>query len=150
MLKVEDWAPEIEVILADNQELSLRLFRGKKVVIYFYPKDNTPECTVQACDFRDNLDASESQNVTILGVSSDTIQSHKNFAKKHSLPFPLISDPEHTISKTYGVWKEKKNYGKTYMGIERTSFVIDEHGKIIAIFSKVRVKGHIQKLERML
>ena len=136
MLKVEDWAPEIEVILADNQELSLRLFRGKKVVIYFYPKDNTPECTVQACDFRDNLDASESQNVTILGVSSDTIQSHKNFAKKHSLPFPLISDPEHTISKTYGVWKEKKNYGKTYMGIERTSFVIDEHGKIIAIFLK--------------
>ena len=150
MLKVGDWAPAIEVILADNQELSLRLFRGKKVVIYFYPKDNTPECTVQACDFRDNLDASESQNVTILGVSSDTIQSHKNFAKKHSLPFPLISDPEHTISKTYGVWKEKKNYGKTYLGIERTSFVIDEHGKIIAIFSKVRVKGHIQKLERML
>lgn len=146
MLQVGDSAPDFQGILWNEEKISLGQFLGQKVIIYFYPKDNTPGCTSEACDFQENLAKFEHGNVAIIGISPDKNVSHKSFSKKYGLTFPLISDPENIISKKYGVWKEKKNYGRIYMGIERTTFVIDEAGIVLAVFPKVRVKGHIQTL----
>ena len=150
MLQIGSLAPSFEGVSTDGTILSLGHFREKRLILYFYPKDNTPGCTTEACDFQDNLSSFKSRNVSILGVSPDTIGSHEKFSGKYGLAFPLISDPENIISKLYGVWKEKINYGRTYMGIERTTFIIDEVGIIIAILPKVRVKGHIQALVDLL
>lgn len=146
MLQVGDSAPDFQGILWNEAEISLGQFLGQKVIIYFYPKDNTPGCTTEACDFQANLAIFAGQNFAIVGISPDKNASHKTFSRKYGLTFPLISDPENIISKKYGVWKEKKNYGRTYMGIERTTFVIDENAIVIAIFPNVRVKGHIQAI----
>ena len=146
MLELGNLAPDFQTVLGNGEEISLSQFRGQKVILYFYPKDNTPGCTTEACDFQANLATFQARNVTVLGISPDKIDSHNRFAHKYDLTFPLISDTDLTISNLYGVWKEKMNYGRTYMGIERTTFVIDETGTIISIFPKVRVKGHIQRL----
>lgn len=146
MLQVGDSAPDFQGIVGNDKGISLGEFLGQKLILYFYPKDNTPGCTTEACDFQDNLSTFKSRNTVIVGVSPDKGASHKTFAKQFGLTFPLVSDLDNIISRIYGVWKEKKNYGRSYMGIERTTFIIDENGKIIAIFPNVRVKGHIQAI----
>jgi thioredoxin-dependent peroxiredoxin len=117
-------------------------FRGRKVVLYFYPKDGTAGCTREAVEFRDLAQEFEKQDITILGVSKDSVKSHQKFKQKNELPFTLLSDPEAKVLNLYGVWKEKKLYGRTYMGTERTTFLIDEKGIVQKIYRKVKVKGH--------
>ena len=130
-------------IEGNEREYSLNDFAGQKVVLYFYPKDNTSGCTQEACDFRDNMNRL-TPHITVVGVSPDTINSHKKFQEKQSLNFILLSDPEHKLAEKYEVWKEKLMYGKKYMGIERSTFVIDENGKIEKEWRKVKVKGHVE------
>jgi peroxiredoxin Q/BCP len=128
-------------------EITLSDYRGKSaVVLYFYPKDDTPGCTTQACGFRDLLPSFEAQGAVILGVSPDDQASHQKFAEKFTLPFPLLADPNHSVAEAYGAWKEKTNYGKTYMGIERTTFVIDRDGNIAQIYPRVKVDQHVEKV----
>ena len=146
MLKVGDPAPLFAALSGSGQSLSLKDFRGKKVILYFYPKDNTPGCTQEACDFRDARDRLQSKGVTVLGVSPDSVSSHQKFKKKYSLPFPLIVDEDHRIAQAYGVWQEKSLYGRKFMGIVRSTFVIDEKGKIAEVHQKVKVNGHVESL----
>lgn len=133
MLKVGDKAPDFG---------RLRELRGKKVVVYFYPKDDTPGCTQEACEFRDLDRAFREKGVAVVGVSPDGEASHEKFRGKLGLPFVLVSDADKKIVQTYGVWKEKSMYGRKYMGVERTTFLIDEKGRIAAVWEKVKVKGH--------
>ena len=128
-----------------SQTLSLADLKGKVVVLYFYPKDDTPGCTKQACALRDGW-AQISEKATILGVSIDSIKSHEKFIKKHSLPFAILSDEDHEIANAYGVWVEKSMYGKTYMGTERTTFVIAPDGKVRAVFPKVKPDEHLDQV----
>ena len=121
---------------------SLESFKGKPIVLYFYPKDDTPGCTTEACAFRDAREDYANAGAVVLGVSPDDTKSHKKFADKFSLDFPLLADLGNTVCEAYGVWKEKSMYGKTYMGVERTTFVIDREGRIAKIFAKVKVDGH--------
>ncbi|WP_437187255.1 thioredoxin-dependent thiol peroxidase [Planctomicrobium sp. SH668] len=138
-------APAFTLPASTGEKLKLSDYAGKKnVVLYFYPRDNTPGCTQEACDFRDNIAALESDETVVLGVSTDSVASHEKFAAKFELPFPLLADTEHLVSEKYGVWGEKKNYGKTYMGLNRTTFLIGKDGKIKAVWQKVKVKGHVQ------
>lgn len=123
---------------------------GKNVVLYFYPRDNTPGCTQEACDFRDQLSSFEEFDAVVLGVSGDSLASHEKFTNKFELPFPLLADEDHAIAEKYGVWVEKKNYGKTYMGIQRATFLIDKQGKIAAVWPKVKVKGHVDEVREKL
>jgi peroxiredoxin Q/BCP len=139
-------APEFDLPTGDDTTLSLKELKGKKVVLYFYPKDNTSGCTKEACSFRDEIKRFEKKGAVIIGVSIDSVESHKKFSQKFDLPFPLISDAKKELVKKYGVWKEKSMYGKKYMGIERTTFVIDEKGKIIHVFPKVKVDGHSEEI----
>jgi len=141
-LQVGDKAPSIEAKDQDGNTIKLSDFQGKKVVIYFYPKDSTPACTAQACSLRDNYEALLAKGYVVLGVSVDDEKSHKKFANKYSLPFPLLADSEHTIVEAYGVWGEKMLYGRKYMGTIRTTFIIDEKGVIQEIISKVDTKNH--------
>ncbi len=150
MLEVGDEAPEFTAPDDGGGKIKLKDLRGKKVVLYFYPKDNTPGCTTEACDFRDNIALFAKQGAAVLGVSPDSVASHDRFKSKFDLPFPLISDPEHGIAEAYGVWKEKSLYGRKFMGIVRSTFVIDEKGKIAEIYSKVRVKDHVRSLLKTL
>lgn len=131
-------APEFTAVTDSGETVSLRDFRGKRVVLYFYPKDDTPGCTTQACGFRDNYPVIEEKNAVVLGVSPDSAKSHTKFKTKFNLPFTLLVDEDHTIADAYGVWVEKSMYGKNYMGIERSHFVIDEAGRIVE--AKVKVK----------
>lgn len=127
-------------------QISLAGYHGKSsVVLYFYPKDDTPGCTTEACNFRDLLPQFEAAGSTILGISPDDQASHVKFAENHALPFPLLADVGHAVAEAYGVWKEKTNYGKTYWGIERTTFVIDKEGKIAKVYPRVKVEDHAQK-----
>ena len=139
-------APPFRVPAVTRQgetEMSLGDYRGKSsVVLYFYPKDDTPGCTTQACGFRDQYADFQAAGSAILGISPDDRASHVQFAEKYALPFPLLADPDHAVAEAYGVWKEKNNYGKTYMGIERTTFVIDRDGKIAKIYPRVKVDQH--------
>ncbi len=128
-----------------SQTLSLADLKGKVVVLYFYPKDDTPGCTKQACALRDGW-SQISEKATVLGVSIDSIKSHEKFIKKHSLPFAILSDEDHEIANTYGVWVEKSMYGKTYMGTERTTFVIAPDGKVRAVFPKVKPDEHLDQV----
>ncbi len=146
MLKVGDPAPDFQATLDSGEEISLSRYRGKKVVLYFYPKDNTPGCTREACDFRDNITTVDAKGGVVLGVSTDSVKSHQKFKDKFQLPFPLISDEDKQVVQAYEVWKEKKQYGRTYMGTERTTYVVDEEGKIAQIFNKVKVNGHVEKV----
>ena len=140
-----DNAPNFSLESDDGGKITLSELRGKRVVLYFYPKDSTPGCTTQACDFRDMKDDFSAKNTVVLGVSKDSLKSHANFRAKQSLNFPLLSDPELEVHKLYGAWGEKKNYGKTYMGTIRTTVVIDEEGKIMSFGGNVRAKGNAQR-----
>ena len=129
-LQVGDSAPDFTATTDTNQVVKLSDYRGKRVVLYFYPKDDTPGCTTQACNFRDNYLEIEEKNAVVLGVSPDNVKSHQKFKTKFDLPFTLLADEDHALAEAYGVWGEKSMYGKTYMGIIRSQFVIDENGKI--------------------
>jgi thioredoxin-dependent peroxiredoxin len=137
-VKVGDMAPDFELPSDTGEPVKLSDFRGKRVVLFFYPKDDTPGCTTQACSFRDNYPVIEEKNAVVLGLSPDGIKSHQKFKTKFNLPFMLLADENHGVAEAYGVWAEKRNYGKTYMGIERSHFVIDEEGKIIDAQVKVK------------
>jgi thioredoxin-dependent peroxiredoxin len=139
-------APAFEGIDQDGKTVKLSDYKGKKVVLYFYPKDNTPGCTAEACNLRDNYDDLIKKGFAIVGVSGDSIKSHKGFAGKYSLPFPLIADDSKNIINDYGVWQEKSNYGKKYFGIVRTTFIIDEKGNIGKIISKVETSNHTEQI----
>lgn len=147
MPRIGDRAPAFTLPAVPGGKVRLSQFRGdKNVVLYFYPRDNTPGCTQEACDFRDNLAALNRRETIVLGVSTDSIESHRKFAEKFSLPFPLLSDEDHAVSEKYGVWVEKKNYGKSYMGIQRATFLIDRQGKVAAVWPKVKVAGHVAEV----
>ena len=145
-LKKGDKAPECNAKDQDGSMVSLKDFAGKKVVLYFYPKDDTPGCTAEACDFRDNYQSLKAKGFEIIGVSVDDEKSHKKFEQKYELPFTLIADTEKQIVEQYGVWGEKNMYGKKYMGISRKTFVIDETGNIEAVIAKVDTKNASQQL----
>ena len=146
VLSVGDKAPAFSLAAQDGKKYSLKDFKGKKVVLYFYPKDNTSGCTQEACDFRDNLPAFKKKGSVVIGVSADSASSHQKFAEKHDLVFTLLSDEDKSMLTAYGVWKEKSMYGRKYMGIERTTILIDEKGTITQIFPKVKVPGHIDEV----
>jgi peroxiredoxin Q/BCP len=146
MLKVGDKAPDFSLPSSEGEEVSLKDLRGKKVVLYFYPKDDTSGCTKEACSFSENLGRVKKKGAVIYGVSADSIGSHEKFIDKYSLSFPLLSDESRETIKAYGVWQQKSLYGKKYMGIVRTTFIIDERGKIAHIFEKVKVEGHTEEV----
>jgi thioredoxin-dependent peroxiredoxin len=141
-------APDFTLESTGGEPVSLSDFLGKTVVLYFYPKDDTPGCTKEACDFRDSWDQIADAGAVVLGVSNDSIPSHDKFRKKYSLPFALLSDPKQKVSEAYGAWKQKTLYGKSFLGIERSTFVIGPDGKTKAIFRKVKVDGHIGEVLR--
>jgi len=143
-------APAFSLKNADGKKVSLKDFLGKRVVLYFYPKDMTSGCTKEACDFKDSLPNFSKLDAIIIGISADTADMHKKFIQKYGLPFELLSDETKEIIQKYGVWKEKSMYGKKYMGIERTTFLIDENGYITKVFSKVKVAGHIEEVLKIL
>lgn len=145
-LKAGQKAPAFSLPNQDGNVVSLSQFKGKKVVLYFYPKDDTPGCTKESCAFRDGMDEIRESGAVVLGVSGDSVDSHKKFAKKFTLNFPLLSDERKTVLQAYGVWKEKSLYGRKFMGIERTTFIIDEQGTIDDIFQKVKVDGHLEEV----
>lgn len=145
-LKVGDLAPAIEAVDQDGNVVSLASLRGRRVILYFYPKDNTPGCTAEACDLRDNYQDLKDKGYVIIGVSADNEKSHKNFSSKYGLPFTLIPDKERRVILDYGVWGKKKLYGKEYEGTNRLTFIIDETGKIIHIFTKVDTKNHTKQI----
>jgi peroxiredoxin Q/BCP len=135
-------APDFTATTDAGTPLTLSSLRGKPVVLYFYPKDDTPGCTAEACAFRDDFPRFEGLDAVILGVSPDTAERHKKFKEKYSLPFTLIADPDHAVADAYEAWGEKSLYGRKYMGVSRSTFVIDRQGRIAAVFPKVKVKGH--------
>ena len=145
-LKIGDMDPAIKANNQNGEEVNLSDFEGKKVVLYFYPKDSTPGCTQEACNLRDNYNTLIKQGYVVLGVSPDGEKSHLKFIEKHELPFDLLADTEKKILNDYGVWGEKKMYGRTYMGVIRSTFVIDEEGKIEDIIEKVKVKDHTAQI----
>lgn len=138
-------APDFTLPASNGKNVSLHDFRGKNVVLYFYPKDNTLGCTRESCDFRDKADEFTAKDTVILGVSTDDLTSHEKFIKKYNLPFLLLSDTEAEVSKLYGVYKLKKNFGKEYMGIERSTFIIDKEGRLVKEYRKVKVDGHVDE-----
>jgi peroxiredoxin Q/BCP len=143
-ISVGDQAPAFNLKNAEGQTVRLADFKGKKIVLYFYPKDMTPGCTKEACGFQTDLEPIAAENTVVIGVSTDDETSHQKFAAKYGLQFPLLSDPDHAVADSYGVWQEKNNYGKKYWGIKRTTFLIDEQGKIAHIFKKVDTARHSQ------
>lgn len=145
-LKVGDHAPDFEGKDQNGNKIKLSDFKGKKVVLYFYPKDDTPGCTAQACNLRDNFGQLKKANYEILGVSSDDEKSHRKFIEKYSLPFPLIADTDKKINEAYGVWQEKTTFGKTYMGTVRTTFVVNEDGILENIIEKVQTEDHTSQI----
>ncbi len=144
--RLGDPAPDFTAETSGGRRVTLSELRGRTVVLYFYTKDNTPGCTREACDFRDAAAALTRKNAVVLGVSTDSVASHDRFAAKHGLEFPLISDPDHTIAEKYGVWRTKSLWGRTFLGMVRSTFVIDEKGRIAEVYDKVRVKDHVDKV----
>lgn len=145
-LTIGDIAPAFSAKDQQGNTISLNQFKGKKVILYFYPKDNTPGCTAEACDFRDNYQSLTAKGMEVIGVSVDDEKSHQKFIDKYSLPFTLLADTDHTIVNAYGVWVEKNMYGRKYMGIQRSTFVIDEKGYILQIIKKVNTKNPTDQL----
>lgn len=146
MLRVGDGAPGFSATTDDGNTLSLEQFRGRKVVLYFYPKDETPGCTKEACDFRDSHSRLLRAGAVVLGVSADSVESHAAFRDRHGLPFPLISDPDRTIIDAYGARKREGLIGRTFLGVERMTFVIGEDGVVTHIFHNVKVRGHVEEV----
>ncbi len=145
-LEPGDAAPSFTLEDQDREARSLEDFAGTPLILYFYPKDETSGCTAEACDFRDGYDRLEGKEAEVLGVSPDSAESHRGFIQKHDLPFPLLVDPEHEVAEAYGAWGEKKNYGRTYEGIIRSTFLIDGEGRIARSWYNVRVKGHVEQV----
>lgn len=145
-MNIGDMAPDFELPGSDGKTHKLSDYRGKKVILYFYPKDNTPGCTTEACDLRDNFKTIGDLNTIILGISKDNLNSHNKFIEKFNLPFVLLSDEDKTVCSLYDVIKEKNMYGKKVMGIERSTFLIDENGLLIKEYRKVKVKGHVEAI----
>ena len=145
-MKIGDKAPEVLGIDANGREIKLSDYAGRKVVLYFYPKDNTPGCTAQACSLRDNYNELRDAGYEVIGVSKDSTASHTRFAEKHNLPFTLIADTDLQLNQTFGVWREKKMCGRTSMGTVRTTFIIDENGIIADIIEKVDTKDHSNQI----
>lgn len=143
-------APDFSLTSDVGGDVRLSDLRGRKVVLYFYPKDDTPGCTIQACDFRDALPRFEGMDAIVLGVSADTVESHATFREKHGLTFPLLADVDHAVSEGYGVWKEMMLFGKPTMGIERSTFLIGEDGTVEAVWRKVDPNGHMEMLAKRL
>ena len=150
MIKEGDQAPQFSLPADDGTVVTRDSLRGKNVVLYFYPKDDTSGCTKEACDFRDAFPRFGKIDAEVIGVSPDNIESHRKFKKKYQLPFRLLADESHKLADAFGVWKEKLMYGRKYMGIERTTAIIDRQGKVARIFPKVRVPGHVQEVEAAL
>lgn len=145
-LKEGDLAPDFVLPSSGKGTVSLAALRGRKVALYFYPKDDTPGCTQESCDFRDNLSRLSAQGIEVIGISRDSPASHDLFREKYSLNFPLGSDEKGEVTEKYGVWVEKSMYGKKYMGIDRATFLIGEDGRIIKIWRKVKVGGHVEEV----
>ena len=139
-------APEFTLPDSQGNQVSLSDFQGKNVILYFYPKDNTKGCTLEAVNFRDNYEEIKQKDTVVLGISKDSIKSHVNFISKYHLPFILLSDKDESVCELYGVWKKKSMYGREYMGIERTTFLINKKGIILKIFHKVKVQGHVEEI----
>ncbi|HET7657739.1 MAG TPA: thioredoxin-dependent thiol peroxidase [Bacillales bacterium] len=144
-VEVGKQAPDFKLKASNGEGVSLSDFKGKNVILYFYPKDDTPGCTTEACDFRDQHATFQDLNTVILGVSPDPLASHEKFIDKYDRPFLLLADEDHEVAEQYGVWKLKKNFGKEYMGIERSTFVIDKDGQLVKEWRKVSVKGHVEE-----
>jgi thioredoxin-dependent peroxiredoxin len=142
---IAEQAPDFQLEASNGELMKLSDFRGSNIVLYFYPKDMTPTCTTQACDFRDYYNEFQDVNAVILGVSTDPIKQHEKFIEKYQLPFRLLADEEQKAANAYGVWKLKKNFGKEYMGIERSTFLIDKNGTLVKEWRKVKVKGHVEE-----
>jgi thioredoxin-dependent peroxiredoxin len=146
MLQENDVAPDFTLESDTGEQVTLSSLRGSKVVLYFYPKDDTPGCTTQACELRDHAGEFDSRGTTILGVSPDPVKKHRKFKDKYQLPFTLLADVDHQVAEQYGVWKEKSMYGRTYWGNERTTFVIDEEGRISRVLPNVKPAEHVGQL----
>ena len=146
MVEEGELAPDFELRSDEGERVKLSQFRGKPVVLYFYPKDDTPGCTTQACSIRDNYDDFEERGAVVLGVSPDEETAHVKFKQKYGLPFTLLADPEHTVSELYGVWGERKYMGRTYMGVERSTFLIDSEGRISNVMRKVKPDTHVERV----
>ncbi|HBG7747502.1 thioredoxin-dependent thiol peroxidase [Clostridioides difficile] len=146
MLSIGTKAPEFTLEDKDGNKVSMSDFKGKKVVVYFYPKDNTPGCTRQACAFRNAYDGFKKEAIQVIGISKDSIKSHQKFAEKHELPFILLSDPDLVAIKAFDVWKEKKMYGKTALGVVRATYIIDENGIIEKVFEKAKPDTNAQEI----
>jgi peroxiredoxin Q/BCP len=146
MLQENDLAPDFTLASDQGEAVTLSSFRGKKVVLYFYPKDDTPGCTTEACSFRDDYSLFTMKGAVVLGVSADSGESHQKFRAKFGLPFYLLSDPDHKVLEAYGAWGEKTSFGKTTVGTLRTTYVIDEAGRIAHVFAKVKPEGHAQEV----
>ncbi|MBQ2484450.1 MAG: peroxiredoxin [Muribaculaceae bacterium] len=145
-MNIGDKIPEVLGIDAEGREWKASDFAGRKLIIYFYPKDNTPGCTAQACSLAEGYGRLQAAGYALLGVSRDSAASHTRFAQKFNLPFPLIADVDRTLLEAFGVWREKKNYGKVTMGTVRTTFIIDEQGRVAHIIDKVNTKAHAQQI----
>ncbi len=146
MIEVGKKAPAFTLPNDGGEKFTLSSLKGKKVVLYFYPKDNTSGCTKEACDFRDNIRSIQKKDTVVIGVSPDSVKSHTGFKKKYDLPFQLLSDESKEMIETFGVWKEKSLYGRKYMGVERTTIILDRTGRVTKIFPKVKVEGHVQEV----
>ncbi|MED4603148.1 thioredoxin-dependent thiol peroxidase [Paenibacillus validus] len=145
-LQIGQVVPDFTLTAGSGETVTLSQFRGRKVVLYFYPKDMTPTCTEQSCQFRDYNEQFAKTGTVVLGISPDDLKAHQKFAAKYELPFPLLSDPDHQVAEKYGVWALKKLYGREYMGIVRSTFLIDEEGRLVREWRKVRVKGHVEQV----
>lgn len=141
-------APDFSLLADDGSTVTLASLRGAPAVLYFYPKDDTPGCTVEACEFRDQFPRFVDNGVRVIGISPDSVKSHVKFKNKYNLPFTLLADEEHRMAESYGVWKEKSMFGRRYMGVERTTFVLDAEGRVAKIFAKVSAEGHAAEVEQ--
>lgn len=150
MLEIGSKAPGFTLLSDEGKKVSLKDFAGKKVVLYYYPRDMTPGCTKEACSFSENNSKLQKAGAVVLGISADSVESHKKFREKYNLKFPLLSDPEKEAIQKYGVWQEKNMYGKKSMGIVRTTYIIDENGKIAHVFPRVKVDGHTEAVLKKL
>ncbi len=150
MLTIGNKAPDFNGLNQNGENISLSQFKGKKVILYFYPKDNTPGCTAESCNLNDNYAYWQKKGYEVIGISKDSVSSHKKFEEKYGFQFNLIADTETKIIQSYGAWGEKSNYGKKYMGIIRTTFIIDENGVIEQVFTKVDTKNHTEQIQQKL
>jgi peroxiredoxin Q/BCP len=146
VLTIGQAAPDFTLQDQDGNAHSLQALRGRKVVVYFYPKDNTPGCTKEACSFRDQFDALTARDVVVLGISPDSTASHRKFADKHQLPFTLLADPDHQVADAFGAWGEKSLYGRKFMGLIRSTFLIDEDGQIVHVWKKPKTDVHADEV----